>query len=107
MLDYQAILALLKIPMVRYIVILKLVVGIPVGVFHSMFTMVNIEKFGLTAETNGHLLSYVGIITMVSSSLVNQTVIPQGGAHHLEIISTSLVLSIQFFVFKKQIVKLT
>lgn len=65
MLDYQAVLALLKIPMVRYIVILKMVVGIPVGVFHSMFAMVNIDKFGLTAETNGHLLSYVGIITMV------------------------------------------
>ena len=64
--DYQAILALLKIPMVRYIVILKVVVGIPVGVFHSMFAMVNIDKFGLTAETNGHLLSYVGIVTMVS-----------------------------------------
>lgn len=69
-LDYQAILALLKIPMVRYIVILKLVVGIPVGVFHSMFTMVNIEKFGLTAETNGHLLSYVGIITMIMQGFV-------------------------------------
>ena len=66
MFDYQAVLTLLKIPMVRYIIILKIVVGIPVGVFHSMFTIVNIEKFGLTAESNGHLLSYVGIITMVS-----------------------------------------
>ena len=60
---------LLKIPMVRYIIILKIVVGIPVGIFHSMFTIVNIEKFGLTAESNGHLLSYVGIITMVSDYL--------------------------------------
>lgn len=67
--DYQAVLTLLKIPMVRYIIILKIVVGIPVGVFHSMFTIVNIEKFGLTAESNGHLLSYVGIITMVSDQL--------------------------------------
>lgn len=66
MFDYQAVMALLKIPMVRYILLLKMVVGIPVGVFHSMFTMVNIDKFGLTAETNGHLLSYVGVITMVS-----------------------------------------
>ena len=66
MFDYQAILDLLKIPMVRYIVLLKMVVGIPVGVFHSMFAMINIDKFGLTAETNGHILSYVGIITMVS-----------------------------------------
>ena len=55
--------------MVRYIIILKIVVGIPVGIFHSMFTIVNIEKFGLTAESNGHLLSYVGIITMVSDYL--------------------------------------
>ena len=74
MFDYHAIFELLKIPMIRYIVILKTVVGIPVGVFHSMFTMVNIEKFGLTAETNGHLLSYVGIITMVSEHIASHSI---------------------------------
>ena len=49
----------------RYIIILRIVVGIPTGVFHSMFTIVNMERFELTPESNGRLLSYIGILTMV------------------------------------------
>ena len=60
--------ALLKIPAVFFIVALKTVVGIPAGVFHSMFSMVNMERFQLTPESNGHLLSYVGILTMVGGA---------------------------------------
>lgn len=63
--DFGAIVALLKIPAVFFIVMLKTVVGIPAGVFHSMFSMVNMERFQLTPETNGQLLSYVGVLTMV------------------------------------------
>ena len=57
--------SLLRIPAVFFIVVLKTVVGIPAGVFHSMFSMVNLERFQLTPESNGRLLSYVGILTMV------------------------------------------
>lgn len=60
--------ALLAIPMVLYVLVLKTVVGVPAGIFHSMFTIINIERFQLTPETNGRLLSYVGILTMVSVS---------------------------------------
>ncbi len=42
-------------------------VGIPAGVFHSMFSMVNLEKFDLTPESNGRLLSYIGVLTMVGN----------------------------------------
>lgn len=66
MFNISAILALLSIPAVLFVVIVKTVVGIPAGVFHSMFAMVNMERFELTPESNGRLLSYVGIITMVS-----------------------------------------
>ena len=66
MLDLQAILSLLQIPTVLFIVILKTLVGIPAGIFHAMFAMVNMERFELTPETNGRLLSYVGILTLVS-----------------------------------------
>ena len=66
MFDFGAIVALLRIPAVFFIVMLKTVVGIPAGVFHSMFSMVNMERFQLTPESNGQLLSYVGILTMVS-----------------------------------------
>ena len=64
--NISAILALLSIPAVLFVVVVKTVVGIPAGVFHSMFAMVNMERFELTPESNGRLLSYVGIITMVS-----------------------------------------
>lgn len=65
-LNLQAILSLLSIPAVFFVVAVKTVVGIPAGVFHSMFAMVNMERFDLTPESNGRLLSYVGIITMVN-----------------------------------------
>lgn len=48
-----------------YVVVLKTVMGIPAGVFQSMFTIVNIERLELTPETNGQLLSYLGFLTMV------------------------------------------
>ena len=64
--NLDAILSLLSIPGVLFLVVLKTVVGIPAGVFHSMFSMVNLDRFQLTPESNGRLLSYVGIITMVT-----------------------------------------
>ena len=66
MFNIAAILSLLHIPSVLFIVVLKAVVGVPAGVFHAMFTMVNLERFQLTPESNGRLLSYVGVITMVT-----------------------------------------
>lgn len=70
-LNLQAILSLLSIPAVFFVVVVKTVVGIPAGVFHSMFAMVNMERFDLTPESNGRLLSYVGIITMVCESVTD------------------------------------
>ena len=62
----KAVVSLLSIPEVSYLIILKTVVGIPIGVFHSMFSIVSIERFGLTPQTNGYLLTYTGILTAVS-----------------------------------------
>ena len=73
MLNLQAILSLLSIPAVFFVVVVKTVVGIPAGVFHSMFAMVNMERFDLTPESNGRLLSYVGIITMVGRSVISSS----------------------------------
>ena len=66
MVNLKAIYALLLIPEVLYIVIVKTIVGVPAGVFHSMFTVVNMDRFDLTPRTNGYLLTYIGIITAVS-----------------------------------------
>ena len=64
-LDVHTILSLLSIPAVAFVVTLKTVMGVPAGVFQSMFTVVNIERLELTPETNGQLLSYLGFLTMV------------------------------------------
>lgn len=63
--NLSAILSLLRLPSVLFIVVLKAMVGVPAGVFHAMFTVVNLERFELTPESNGRLLSYVGVLTML------------------------------------------
>ena len=70
----EAILSLLRIPGVMFLVVVKTVVGIPAGVFHSMFSLVNLERFQLTPESNGHLLSYVGVVTMVTTLIIMELV---------------------------------
>ena len=64
--NIKAIVSLLTTPEVLYVIILKISVEIPGVTFLSMFSIVNIEKFGLTPETNGYLLTYIGILTVVS-----------------------------------------
>ena len=41
------------------------IVGVPIGVFQSMFQVVALETFKLPADQNGLLMSYIGILTMV------------------------------------------
>ena len=64
--NIKAIVFLLTTPEVLYVIILKISVDFPGVTFLSMFSIVNIEKFGLTPETNGYLLTYIGILTVVS-----------------------------------------
>lgn len=63
--NFRAILSLLHIPAVLYVVVLRTLIGIPMGVLQSMFTVVNMERFNLTPESNGRVLSFSGIIVMV------------------------------------------
>jgi OCT family organic cation transporter-like MFS transporter 18 len=63
--DISAILKLLSIPEVFYLISIRTIIGIPAGVFHSMFSVVNIERFNLTPEINGYLLTYIGLLTAV------------------------------------------
>ena len=77
----RAIFSLLTIPAVGYVVMLKTVMGIPAGVFQSMFTVVNIERLGLTPETNGQLLSYLGFITMVTVFTMRYVATPLSTDH--------------------------
>ncbi len=40
-------------------------IGIPIGIFQSMFSVIAIEKFDLKADENGQIMSYIGILAMV------------------------------------------
>ena len=64
--NFKAIFSLLLIPQVFYLIGVKTLVGIPAGIFHSMFSVVNMERFDLTPEMNGYILTYIGILTAVS-----------------------------------------
>ena len=63
----KAIFLLLAIPEVFYLIGVKTLVGIPAGIFHSMFSIVNMEKFDLSPEVNGYILTYIGLLTAVGS----------------------------------------
>lgn len=56
----------LKNQQVRNIMLVKLVSGLPIGVFHSMFSLIMMEHFTLSADLNGYVLSFIGVVTMVS-----------------------------------------
>ena len=67
--DIKHILSLLKNPAVAYLLLVKCVVGLPFGIFQAMFSIVAMEYFKLGLKENGMVLSYVGILKMVSASL--------------------------------------
>ena len=54
-------------PTVLHLMILKGVSGLPIGILHSMFTLIMIDHFHLTPDLNGYVLSYIGVVSMVSS----------------------------------------
>jgi OCT family organic cation transporter-like MFS transporter 18 len=63
--NLKAILSLLRVPAVTLVITLRLIVGIPAGVWQSMFAIVNIDKFGLTPQQNGYFMSYIGVLTIL------------------------------------------
>ncbi|XP_064653154.1 solute carrier family 22 member 18-like [Lineus longissimus] len=59
------ILSLLKKPGAPLLLMIKLITGLPAGIFQSMFAVVAMEKFQLTPATNGYIMSYVGIVGLI------------------------------------------
>eukprot|EP00094_Tigriopus_californicus_P004950 TCALIF_04768-PA protein Name:"Similar to Slc22a18 Solute carrier family 22 member 18 (Rattus norvegicus)" AED:0.25 eAED:0.25 QI:143/0.8/0.83/1/1/1/6/119/483 len=58
------ILKLLTIPRASLVLLIKLACGIPIGVLQSMFSVIAMEQFGLPAEKNGMMLSYIGVVSL-------------------------------------------
>ena len=68
-------LSLLSAPSVAMVVTVRVAVAIPRVVWQSMYPVVNIARFGLTAEYNGYFMSYNGVLAIVSIQVVYEYVL--------------------------------
>ncbi|CAM9463466.1 unnamed protein product [Lampetra fluviatilis] len=68
--NVQKIVQLLKIPGTLQIFTIKTITGLPVGIFHSMFSLLTMEYFKLQPEQNGYLMSYIGLLQMVMQGVL-------------------------------------
>lgn len=56
---------LMKFPGVTRTFVVKVVAGLPSGIFQVMFSIIALEFFKLEPEQNGYLMAYFGIVQMV------------------------------------------
>ena len=65
----------MKIPTVFYLITIKVITGIPFGIFQSMFSLVSMEFFKLEPQHNGFVMSYVGGLSIVSSFFLKKLIV--------------------------------
>ncbi|XP_056268130.1 solute carrier family 22 member 18 isoform X1 [Pseudoliparis swirei] len=56
---------LLKFPGVKRTFLVKIVAGLPTGIFQVMFSVITLDFFKLRPEQNGYLMAYFGVASMV------------------------------------------
>ncbi|XP_014853052.1 PREDICTED: solute carrier family 22 member 18 [Poecilia mexicana] len=56
---------LMKFPGVTRIFLIKIIAGLPSGIFQVMFSIIAMDFFKLEAQQNGYLMAYFGIVQMV------------------------------------------
>uniref|UniRef100_A0A673LCP6 Organic cation transporter-like protein 2 n=1 Tax=Sinocyclocheilus rhinocerous TaxID=307959 RepID=A0A673LCP6_9TELE len=61
---------LMKFPGVAKTFTVKIISGLPAGIFQVMFSIIAINFFQLKAEQNGYLMAYFGIVQMVIQGAV-------------------------------------
>ncbi|XP_032626175.1 solute carrier family 67 member A1 isoform X1 [Chelonoidis abingdonii] len=66
----KEILRLLKLPGVKEVFLIKVLSGLPTGLFLIMFSIISINFFGLEAAQTGYLMSYFGVLQMVVQGLI-------------------------------------
>ncbi|XP_050809665.1 solute carrier family 22 member 18 isoform X1 [Gopherus flavomarginatus] len=66
----KEILRLLKLPGVKEVFLIKVLSGLPTGLFLIMFSIISMNFFGLEAAQTGYLMSYFGVLQMVVQGLV-------------------------------------
>ncbi|XP_012521039.1 PREDICTED: solute carrier family 22 member 18 [Propithecus coquereli] len=68
--DLKAIARLLLLPGVLRVFLVKVVSGFPSGLFMIMFSIISMDFFRLEAAQAGYLMSFFGILQMVTQGLV-------------------------------------
>jgi OCT family organic cation transporter-like MFS transporter 18 len=66
--DLKRIKDLMLTPGVGFIYLIKLISGLPFGIFQSMFALVVVNTFGLTPAQHGMFMSYIGALMIVSTT---------------------------------------
>lgn len=66
----EEIVRLMKFPGVARTFIIKIISGLPSGVFQVMFSIITMNFFQLQAEQNGYLMAYFGVVQMVIQGAV-------------------------------------
>ncbi|XP_068427720.1 solute carrier family 22 member 18 isoform X2 [Clinocottus analis] len=61
---------LLKFPGVKRTFLVKIIAGLPSGIFQVMFSIIALDFFKLTPSQNGYLMAYFGIASMVIQGAV-------------------------------------
>ncbi|XP_036439815.1 solute carrier family 22 member 18 isoform X1 [Colossoma macropomum] len=64
------IVRLMKFPGVAKTFTVKIISGLPSGVFQVMFSIIAMNVFHLKAEQNGYLMAYIGVVQMVIQGAV-------------------------------------
>ncbi|ELU12622.1 hypothetical protein CAPTEDRAFT_166600 [Capitella teleta] len=67
--NLSRLLAVVKHPDAISLLIVKFISGIPIGVFQSMFAVIAMDTFKLAPDENGFLMSYVGVLTMITQGI--------------------------------------
>ncbi|XP_053473390.1 solute carrier family 22 member 18 isoform X1 [Ictalurus furcatus] len=68
--NFGEIVRLMKFPGVAQTFTVKIISGLPSGVFQVMFSIIVMNFFQLQAEQNGYLMAYLGVLQMVIQGAV-------------------------------------
>lgn len=64
LLDFKKWSGIMKLPGVSNLLLIKLVVGLPLGAWQGMASVIFVNSFNLNAQQNGYVLSYIGTLLM-------------------------------------------
>lgn len=67
--SFKKLIDLMSYPNMFFLLSIKILEGLPLGIFQSMFSVVAMDTFKLSPDKNGLLMSYIGILTLVMQGI--------------------------------------